>query len=238
MKNNFSQVSNNTWSRKWGGTTDAVDPYITGYFFTNWTYLPNDLMVSISNAGNNSELSGSRDIMDILAGTCTAVTIPGGTTNRAEFMGLGGIKWGAPTNTEYDNTVTFKFFEFSGLPLLDIFHGWTRMIRDYRTGVSQVLEGKYTKSNYAATCYYWTTQPDGLTLEYYACLTGLFPLKDPQELYGSDLSAYDKLEMDIDFNMDWLWHEDWVKQRCEGFKTGERQSSIQHIKNPPERKGS
>ena len=161
MRNSFAALNNNAFTRKWGGTvTDTVDPYISGYFFTHWSYLPQYLGLSVSNAGGPDQISNTRDCGQILQASCLSVTIPGATVNKAEFTGLGGVKWAAPTNVEMDNTVTMKFLEFGALPILAIMHGWVRLIRDYRTGVTQVMTNgpdDYTKSNYSGAMYYWTT---------------------------------------------------------------------------------
>lgn len=210
MNSSFSALNQNQFSRKWAGTDGAVDPYISGYFFTRWEGLPGDLSSAILTGGSSHELSKS-DLPNLLAGSCLAVTLPGGTVNKAEYTGLGGIRFSVPTNVEFDNTVTVKFLEFQTLPVFHLIHAWVRLIRDYSSGVSEALgKGRYTKSNYACNMYYWTTKPNGIDIEYAACITGMFPLKDPTDLLGADLTTYDKLEIDIDFNADYIWHEDWV----------------------------
>lgn len=218
MHNSFAALQDNQFTRKWGGShAGVVDPYVSGYFFVYWSYLPNKLGVAVKQVGGTTcGIETVTDCQTVLKSSCLAVTIPGGTVNKAEFTGLGGVKWSVPTNVEFDNTVTFKFLEFSTLPILSIIRGWVRLIRDYRTGISEVIgsEGAYTKSNYSATCYYWTTKPDGNSVEYYNCMTGLFPLKDPTDQYGADLTTIDKLEIDIDFSLDHQFVEDWVRDRC------------------------
>lgn len=214
--NSFAPITANRFTRKWGGsTTDAVDPYISGYFFTAWAYLPARLGESIQLAGGTDGINS--DAAQVLEASCLSVTVPGGTVNKTEFTGLGGTRWSAPTNVEYDNTATVRFLEFSTLPILAIMHGWVRLIRDYRLGVTQTLESTYSKSEYSGTMYYWTTKPDGVTVEYYACMSGMFPMKDPTDLYGADITTYDKLEVDVDFNVDYIWHEPWVKSKCKSY---------------------
>ena len=219
MANNasFVNVANNRFTRKWGGSETTVDPYISGYFHTYWQYLPSSLSTSIGIPGGTATIGDDVNIKTILQSACLAVTIPGATVNKAEFTGLGGIKWAVPTNVEWDNTVTIKFLEFSSLPILAIIHGWVRLIRDYRTGVSHVLKGSsiYHKSNYSGTMLYWTTRPDTYMIEYYAAITGMFPLKDPTDQYGGDLATNDKLELDLDFNADYIFHESWVRSACD-----------------------
>lgn len=226
MANPFATLSKGArqgFSRNYGGTSASAvaDPYISGYHFikfvdSEWSQLITDSFTANSKAGREWE----GDVSTFLASSCLAVTPPGGTLNKAEFIGLGGTKWSVPTNIDYGNTITIKFLEFSWLPVLTIFHTWIKAIRDYRSGVAQYSalgEDDYTKSRYAASMYYWTTKPNGQSVEYAAMYSGMFPTKDPQDLFTGDLTAVDKLEIDIEFNVDWIWHEDWVFEACEGF---------------------
>jgi hypothetical protein len=214
MNSSFVALNGNRFTRKWGGTDNAVDPYITGYFHTYWQYVPSGIATAVRSADNVS--FSDNDIKTIMAASCLSVTIPGATVNKAEFTGLGGSRWAVPTNVEWDNTITLKFLEFSSLPIFSIIHGWVRLLRDYRTGVSSILSNASNlKSNYSGTMLYWTTRPDTTVVEYSAAFSGMFPLKDPTDQYGSDIATYDKLELDIDFNTDYVWHEGWVKEACQ-----------------------
>jgi hypothetical protein len=227
VANSFAPIAagTNKFSRKWAGSTrDSVDPFITGYFFIHFAYLPPKLIDNIKRGGGNDGLSTDQEVKNVLSSTCQSVTLPGATINKAEFNGLGGIKWAVPTNVEFDNTVSMRFLEYSSLPILAIMHGWVRMIRDYRSGVSTLDSGgsksgdaKYTKSEYASTAYFWTTKPDGHLVEYAACLTGLFPMKDPTDQYGAEITTTDKLELDVDWNVDYVFREPWVYDRCQNL---------------------
>ena len=223
--NPFSAVFKNlAVDRHFGGTDPniAADPYISGYHYIKFVRLP-DKITDWVKAGDGlnsaSDLSSKDKIMQFLQGVCLSVTPPGGTLNKTEFTGIGGIKWSVPTNIDYTNIVTVKFLEFSSLPVLNIISGWVRLIRDLKTGTSALNESDtaYTKSDYTGSMFYWTTKPDGKTVEYSACYTCMFPTKDPQDLYSGDLTAVDKLEVDIEFNVDWIWHEQWVHDKCKGF---------------------
>lgn len=220
MKYSFSELGQNILTRKFGGTAVGVaDPYTTGYHFIWFERLPAGILdyVKTGIAG----ISSLPEIQNILAASCLSVTPPGGTLNKTEFTGLGGVKWAVPSNVDYGNTVSVKFLEFGKTPILDIMHSWVKMIRDYRTGVSD-LEDKddgsgYTKATYAGLMYYWTTAPDAKTIEYFACYDGMFPAKDPQDLYASDVETVGRLDVEIEFNIDYAWHEPWVKTKCETF---------------------
>lgn len=212
IKNSFAKVPNNRLTRNFGGTIAGVaDPYLTGYHFVYFAGIPSGLVTY-------SDLPDTQTIGNILAASCLSVTPPGGTLNKVEFTGLGGIKWSVPGNIDYGNSVSVKFLEFNGTPLLNIMHGWIKMIRDYRSGVSNLVDGEnldgYTKSTYACVMYYWTTAPDAKTVEYYAAYDGVFPTKDPQDLFTSDVETVGRLDVEIEFNCDYIWHEPWVKAKC------------------------
>lgn len=222
MKYSFSSLSENIATRKFGGTTHGVaDPYVTGHFFAWFDRLPPQLGDFTSRGV--SGISNLTDIKSVLAATCTGVTPPGGTLNRVEFTGLGGVKWGVPGNIDYGNTVTLKFFEMNKTPILDIIHGWFKLMRDYRTGVTSLRDGDegdgYTKKTYAGLLFYWTTAPDGLSVEYASCMDGIFPTKDPQDLYTSEIETSDKLDVEIEFHVDTLWHEPWVYEKCRSLSS-------------------
>lgn len=218
MKTSFKNLTSNLMNRKFGGTTVGVaDPYVTGYHFIWFDKLPSALTNYTSRGISGLDSIG--DIQKILAASCLSVTPPGGTLAKVEFTGLGGIKWAVPGNIDYGNAVSVKFLEFSKTPILDIMHSWVKMIRDYRTGVTELEDGEegigYSNRTYAATMFYWTTAPDAMSIEYYAAYDGVFPTKDPQDLFSSDIETIGKLDIEIEFNCDYPWHEPWVKDKIE-----------------------
>mgnify|MGYP000849918491 FL=1 len=224
----------NSFTRRWGSANaaHAVDPYISGYFGIKFQYLPDENIKAMINAsGHDSSKFEGRAIKNILESTCTNVTIPGGTLNKTEFNGLGNVTYSVPTNATFDNTLSLRFTEFSGIPLFTIFHNWVRLIRDYRTGISNLPSQQYTKANYAATMFYWTVKPNGIDVEQAYCFTGLFPMKDPADLFSHELGAIDKIEIDIDFNVDYAWHEPWVYDRCTKFAQDTFGSGKTYIEN-------
>ena len=219
MKYSFAALGENAYTRKFGGTKFGVaDPYVTGYHFVYFDAIPEKIVDYTKDM--NSGLASTPDIQAVLMSSCLSVTPPGGTLNTVEFTGLGGIKWAVPGNIDYGTAVSVKFLEFSKTPILDIMHGWIKMIRDYRMGVTEKLleqdDGSgYSKTDYACVLWYWTTAPDGQSVEYAACYDGVFPKKDPQDLFTSDLETVGRLDIEIEFNVDYAWHEPWVYDRCQ-----------------------
>jgi len=223
MKNSFTAAKNQRATRNFGGTRIGIaEPYVTGYHHIYFEMLPPQLSVPVNGGETAAGTIKDVDIRDLLAASCLSVTPPGGTLNKISFTGMGGTKWAVPGSIDYGDSVSIKFLEFSGLPISQIFHEWTKMIRDYRTGVSsKLIAGNdrkgYSKAEYASTMYYWTTAPDGKTVEYYACYTGVFPTKDPQDLFASDVENVGKIEPEIEFNVDYMWHEPWVLEKCRNY---------------------
>ncbi|MFW6002070.1 MAG: hypothetical protein ACOCQD_01915 [archaeon] len=227
-KKSFAPVFSNRFSRKWGGTHDAVDPYVSGYFWTHFAYLPPTLSQWATSGASTTRKSLSiTEIRRLLTGACQSVTIPGAVVNKSEFNGLGAIRWSVPANVDWDNVTTMRFIEFSSTPILGIFHGWVKMMRDYRTGTSRLSE--YKRHNYASTVYYWTTTPNARDVEAAWCMTGVFPQKDPTDMFGHDLTALEKIEVDIDFNVDYVFHENWVYNQAQEYGNAIAQDGDQII---------
>ena len=219
MKSSFAAVAANTLTRRFGGIKASAEPYVSGYHFIWFAQLPAKLPDYTRNM--NSNLAQLSDIQKVLSATCLSVTPPGGTLGKVEFTGLGGIKWAVPSNIDYGNTVSVKFLEMSKTPILDIMHGWVKLIRDYRTGVTELEAGDqgdgYKKSTYAGLMYYWTTAPDAKSIEYFAAYDRVFPSKDPQDLFTSDIETVGRLDIEIEFNVDYAWHEPWVLTKCKEY---------------------
>lgn len=235
MRYSFEQVGQNIFSRKFGGTTTGTaDPYISGFWFCWFHRLPPQLTTHISTVVQGvTNVTGplsNADIQNILTGAALSFTPPGITLNKTEFTGLGGIKWAVPTNIDHGNTISIKYLEFYGTPILTIHHAWVDLIRSHVTGDSNIVmnttskeattantgSGASTprKNQYSATVLYWTTTPDTNDVQYYASYTGVFPSKDPQDLFTGDVEAVDKLEIEIEYNADYMYHDRYTYDEC------------------------
>ena len=223
----FNNMVTKTRDRNWGGTaqTVACEPYLSGYSYIKWN-LPEPLTkfikhYKVTNYNDQTKTAVSAmDANNVLESACTSVTPPGGTINRAEYSGLGGVKWAVPSSMDYGDSITIRYIEFSGLPIQRIHRAWFNFIRDNKIGLTALSGGShqnsvspgtyYNKANYSATLLYWTTKPDGVTVEFAAAYSGLFPTKDPHDIFTGDITAIDKVEIDMDYNVDFIWQEDWV----------------------------
>ncbi len=166
-------------------------------------------------SGAAGHLNNKDEISTMLAACCTGVTPPGGTLNKVEFTGIGGVKWGVPGSIEYGTSVTLKFMELQGLPITTIISAWVQLIRDNRTGISNVPKSDYDQTNYSGTLLYWTTTPNAQNVQYYAAYDGIFPLKDPSDLFSSDVETVDKVDIEIEFNVNRVYRDSWVYELCQ-----------------------
>lgn len=215
-KNSFAALANgsNKFTRKFGTDASEVVPFISGRGFVHFATIPTYLHQVVNHHKPETIISSADEIRNILESSNISCTIPGKQVGSTDFIGLGGITWSVPTNVTTDTNISMRFVEFSSTPVLSIFHAWVRMIQDNRAGVSLLENENYRKANYASNVYYWVTKPDGVTIEYAACFTGVFPTKDPSDLFGYDLSVIDKVEIDMDFKFDYMFEQDWVYARC------------------------
>ena len=226
----FTAVLNNAANdRHFGGSTATItaDPYISGYHYIRFTKIPTHLSDYSKTADGVQANLSIIDIEKMLSRSCISVNVPTNTINKTEFTGVSGAKWKVPTTSDYGDSISIKFLEFSHLPIMAIISGWCKLIKDLKNGVLDLPSPNvmYTKELYSANLFYWTTKPDGQTVEYSGCYVGLYPTKDPQDSFSADLATVDKLEIDIEFNVDWVWREIWVHNIC--------QSYMNEIKNNP-----
>lgn len=229
----FNNMYKMVRDRNWGGTDINItaEPYVSGYSFIHFLWMPEDLTTTMfqdnyleglntveqifpGNGDHVTEVADSKEMAGkFLEHAMNSVTPPGGTINKIEIQGLGGSKWAVPGAMDYGNSISIKYLEFSGLPIARIHRAWCNMIRDNRMGTTHMDNygathgGAYNKMNYAATLAYWTTKPDGCTVEFGAIYTGVFPTKDPMDLFSGDITSIDKLEIEVEYNVDMIYND-------------------------------
>lgn len=217
----FLSIAQGIRDRNFGGTkADMVaEPYVSGYQYTYWK-LPTQLE-SVSGYYQNTTM-GMSDVFgkaasmaDVLSATCTSVTPPGVTLNTVEFNAIGGAKYYAPGSIEPGTELSCRFTEFSGLPVHGILHRWVEMIRHNRAGTTKLVGSDYAKNNYSGTVLYWTTKPDGKTIEYAAAYSGVFPKSSMLESFSGDITSVEKVELEVSFQIDFIYTEDWVYAAAE-----------------------
>ena len=209
-------IYRNLFNRSFGGTKEpaVADMYISGFGYFWWEKLPDKLP---QYCGLSHD-----EIKKTLCALTLRVTMPTETLNKTTVTGMGGKKWSVPTNIDVGDTLTIAFLELSGTPIRKIISGWVNMIRDIRTGTAQIEDTEYTKTKYSAAGYYITTKPDGKTVETVDYCTGMFPQKNPFDSFNLDVATNEKVEIDIDFNVDNIWPKelnDFVAAKAQQYIT-------------------
>ena len=171
-----------------GGDKSYIDPYTTGYHFM-FFYLPSSLQ---------SEYGS------FLTTVCQSVQVPGIRVNNITYNGLNNMKWHVPGTVEYEGEeITCKFTEMAGLPIMQIMGQWVNIFRNILYGISDPdTSGSSSQGAYKGRALYATTLPDGITVQYAAVFTGIYPTKIPTDKYSSDRQSQEKVEADISFAFD------------------------------------
>ena len=233
----FNNVLNNVRSRNFGGTNSkySCEPYISGYGFIKW-YLPpavSDYLQGVTGGIDTNDLHQTGvETSEAMAGkmlsnACVGVTPPNQTLDFAYIEGSCGVKFGLPQAVRYGDTLNIKYLEMSGTPIFKIHKAWFEMIRENKVGLLTPSIGRnHTSASlrqlYAGNVLYWTTKPDGCTVEFAALYAGVIPSRDPQDGFNFDISSVDKSEMDYEYHIDYIWTNNWVLDKAKKYaKEGE-----------------
>lgn len=171
-----------------GGEKTFIDPYTTGYHFVY--FFPPDTI--------------GQTVGQFLTTVCQSVTIPGWTVNTIEYNGLNNMKWYVPGTVDMgDQTFTCTFTEMAGLPITQIMGRWVTIFRNVLYGISDPSsQNTYSQGAYKGKAVYCTTLPDGLTVQFAAVFTGVFPKSIPTDKFGSSRPEHNKVEQEMQFSFD------------------------------------
>ncbi len=225
----FVKMLDEVRQHNFGGTSVniACEPYISGYGFIKW-YLPpvanlQPYFTSLK-IEDSTHQTGSAETQinaeKYLSAACIGVTPPSQTLTGIEYDAAAGIKLSNVTKVSNGYNLNIKYLEMSGIPIFRIHKAWIEYIRDAKSGykVNMHYGGKENqKDDYCGNVLYWTTKPDGRTVEFFALYSGIYPLVDPQDAFGFDIGSIDKVELDFSYHVDYIWTDPWVKELAEGF---------------------
>jgi len=242
----------NTFNRRFAKAINSEDAYQSGYFYiyffnqskalNNIKLVWDKLFGGIASEGGDSAAANKKgsDLKDfkLLSATCTAVSsLPGGTLNKSTITALGGTKWGAISGVDYGDTTSLRFIELANLPASKFISAWVNLIRDRNTGLSRLNTpdggptANYGKNEFSVDMCYFTTKPNGKEIEFAAIMEGLYPLKDPMDLYAHDLSAVDSLQIDIDFHVDSIWWDNKAMTKAQEVLSNHADGYLEYYKH-------
>lgn len=251
----MAQLGNNPFAnhqdkymRFFGGSAkeNPIDPYITGYHYIFFE-LPTELRTSILNQIREDNPEDSKgqfgstgaEIEQILNIHNLSLTPPTTTLNKTTMTGVGGTKWHVPTNLDISDTFTVRYNEYSGLPIYSIHRYWVNAIRNQFLGIGNITgagddKGLTYQPDYKANVIYATVRPDMQTVEFAALYTGVFPTKIPQDSFASDLATSDKIEVDIDYHVDFMYDNNPdVIQKVKTLISTSRAAGVLNNENRP-----
>lgn len=202
------------FDRNFGGNI-KTEPYLSGYTFAKF-FIPSTISVRtiidtslgqmLNNLLYNVTTEQNEMYNSILESSFVSTTIPSKSIQTITHNGLNGNNWHQPGGTTIDDTISMKFMEFSGTPVTQIIGEWIDLISSSPYNVSRLKN--FTKNEYQGKILIWNTSPNGKDIEKQYLFTGVFPTKDPRDLFGHDISSVDKIDVNIDFSFDKMFDSD------------------------------
>jgi len=208
-------------NRFFGGTNAQRDPYVSGFFLIQFRSLPQDMIPD--------------DSGKILTAVCTAVTLPDYSLDKVTVNALGGLKFHVPGALTIGETCSLTFTEYQYLPVFNTIRDWSHAIRNNILGFSNhdslVGTDAYVQNKYKAGLLVAYCRPNMQEVEFYAYLSGVWPLKVPTDGLNAEIATVEKKDLTVDFSVDLLHLDEWVKQECQNMVDDIRGSDINNIIN-------
>lgn len=173
-----------------GSVTYEWEYLVGGYFFFQVYNIPQFLA--------NTDSVFQQKIQAL----CTSVTLPDITLEHTEKPGLGGLHVTVPTKVAMNATFDIKFVEIvsdpnaGDKPVVYALSKWVSTIRDFQTGIAQVL------SQYKGNAVLIATDPGIQNVVFAVKLIGIFPTSVPLSNYTADVTANDLVEYTVPFTLD------------------------------------
>ena len=198
---NATQASSFSAANDRGVQAIVDDPYITGYYYIQFTKLPSFL------TGDSNKIA-----QDVFRINQNAVTLPDVSLNTTEvstgFGGAGKISYVTSVDTGTDFNI--KFLETTGLPILNTLAQWQQNIRDVNTGLSALPNGYL--SEYSGEVLIALVKPvlgSKVTeniLEKAFFFDKIYPTNVPFSNVNQDITSSDKVEHDVTFKHSGFYH--------------------------------
>ena len=231
----FVKMLDKVRQRNFGGTdvNCACEPYVSGYGFIKW-YLPHNLgnYFKALKITDSDHQTGSAEnytqAEKYLSAACVGLTPLSQTINGVDYDASAGVKFSVMTKVINGYSINIKYLEMSGTPIFRIHKAWIEYLRDAKTGfnISMTNGGLLSQKNdYCGNVLYWTTKPDGVTVEFCALYSGVYPTVDPQDAFSFDIGSIDKVELDFSYHTDYVWTDPWVRTLAEKYAKGEKEKA-------------
>ena len=223
----FVKMLDKVRQHNYGGTSVncACEPYISGYGFIRW-YLPHNLgkyFTALKIQDSDHQTGSAENYIQAekyLSQACVSVTPMSQTISGVDYDASAGVKFNNMTKVTNGFNLNIKYLEMSGTPIFKIHKAWIEYLRDAKTGfkVNMTYGGKpEQKNDYCGNVLYWTTKPDGITVEFSALYSGIYPTVDPQDAFSFDIGSIDKTELDYSYHIDYIWTDPWVRTLAEKY---------------------
>ena len=184
-----------------------IDPYITGYAFLKWIYIPEWVTKPFGDAGQMKAMLGKnvKSVQGLSSLTLnTGAVTAGFTANETHFA----------TNLQKATGFSTNCQEYAGSPMRHMATHWVHGIRDPRTGIAQYpmfdgATGEYGAKYHTAEAIYIVMRPDayntkasGHNIEHACYLTNIMPLNVPRDHLNTTFGTNDLVEFELQWSAD------------------------------------
>ena len=97
--------------------------------------------------------------------------------------------------------ISIEFYDWDKLPLLNTMYAWYLYHNKVRRGELNP-QREYIKNkilDYTSSIYYFITEMDGTTIQYYAKYTGVVPISVPFSQFSSEYNDHDVIKFPVNF---------------------------------------
>jgi hypothetical protein len=132
------------------------------------------------------------------------------TTGFETFDGYGMVIGGHSKNSRTKSDFSITYNELKGLPILNLHRVWLKYIdmcdegyirRSAKNVANRIID-------YASSLYVFATEPDGVTINYWAKYTGIFPTGVPWSSLGENLGEIGNITPSITYKYTYLEEND------------------------------
>lgn len=108
---------------------------------------------------------------------------------------------GADVDSIVGDEVSIKYRDGSGLPVLNLHKAWFDYHNKVRRGLlapsRDAILNHYL--DYTSSIYFFLTEMDGTTLQYWCKLTGIVPINVPYSVFGGEWNSHELIEYTIQY---------------------------------------
>lgn len=181
------------------------DPFLANMYFFHPSWLKALHYNGASGSTNENILGTSSPFMKLLYNSATNFQTKD-NTSRTQEVGetYYGYKLTLPSSNVdsiIGDDLSIEFYDWQGLPVLNTIYAWYLYHNKVRRGElnPQREHIKNRILDYTSSIYYFVTDMDNTTIQYYCKYTGVVPISVPFSQFSSEYNDHDVIKFPVNF---------------------------------------